>query len=383
MSRQRGHVRKRGASWVVVLSEVDPETGARKRRYHSGYRTKQEAEQARTELLGRMDGATYVPPSSVTLGEYLTEKWLPAVESTLRPATFRTYRLTIEAYVLSRIGRRPLQALSPDMLNALYGKLLTEGGKQGRPLSARTVLSVHRVLRKALQDGLRWGYVARNVADAAMPPKARTHEMRVWDAQELRQFLDHVAEDRLSAMWFVFASTGMRRGEVLGLRWRDVDLDGSQLAIRQTLLAFGGELHFGEPKTKSGRRQIALDSGTVASLRAHRKRQMEERLRAGPAWADSGLVFTDEVGNPLHPDGVTRAFAARAGEAGLPRIRLHDLRHGWATLALKAGVHAKVVSEVLGHSSISLTLDTYSHVLPGMQESAVETVAGLIRGEAR
>lgn len=367
---------------MVIVSETDPETGKRRRRYHSGYRTKKEAEQARTEMLGRMDRGTYVRPMSLTVGQFLTERWLPAIESTVRLSTFRRYETDCRIYLLPRIGKLPLQSLQPDTLNRLYGKLQREGGWGGRSLSARTVRHCHRTIRKALQDALRWGYVTRNVADATNPPgDSDKPEMRVWSAAELRRFLGHVADDRLRVMWLTFASTGMRRGEVLGLRWGDVDLEAGRLAIRQTLLAIRHVLSYSEPKTKRGRRLVSLDPVTWSALRDHRKAQIEERLRAGSAWVDSGLVFTNEIGEPIHPDRVTKLFGRLASQAGLPRIRLHDLRHGWATLAFEAGEHPKAVSEQLGHSTVSLTLDTYTHAIPAMQQEMAERVARLIHGQ--
>ncbi|MGH9053349.1 MAG: Arm DNA-binding domain-containing protein [Acidimicrobiia bacterium] len=171
MSKPRGCVTRRGGSWVVIVSETDPETGKRRRRYHSGYRTKKEAEQARTEMLGRMDRGTYVRPMSLTVGQFLTERWLPAIESTVRLSTFRRYETDCRIYLLPRIGKLPLQSLQPDTLNRLYGKLQREGGWGGRSLSARTVRHCHRTIRKALQDALRWGYVTRNVADATQPSR--------------------------------------------------------------------------------------------------------------------------------------------------------------------------------------------------------------------
>jgi integrase len=182
------------------------------------------------------------------------------------------------------------------------------------------------------------------------------------------------------------ATTGMRRGEVLGLRWSDVDLDAGRLSVRQTLSAprnpdTGQHVPvFGEPKTKQGKRSVPLPAQTVAALRAHRKEQMRERLMAGPGWQDHGLVFCEPDGQPIHPDRFRKRFEHRVQRSGLPPIRFHDLRHTYATLALQAGVHAKVVSEILGHASIGITLDTYSHAVPGLQESAAETVAALVFG---
>jgi integrase len=240
---------------------------------------------------------------------------------------------------------------------------------------------VHVIIRRALADAVRWGRLSRNVADGAAAPKqASKREMHTWTAQELRSFLAHVAEDRLYAAYITAATTGMRRGEVLGVHWRDVDLDTARLAVTQSLIAVGYELSFSEPKTAKSRRLIALDPVTVAALRAHRKAQLEERLRWGAAWQDGDLVFALENGSPVHPDRFSDWFQEHVKAAELPRIRLHDLRHTHATLALQAGVHAKVISERLGHSTISITLDTYSHAIPAMEEEAAAKVARLVFG---
>jgi integrase len=202
--------------------------------------------------------------------------------------------------------------------------------------------------------------------------------MRTWSADELRRFLEHVRADRLYAAWRLAATTGMRRGELLGLRWRDVDLDTARLSIVQTLIEGKEAPRFSEPKTDHGRRSIALDAETVAALREHRKRQVEERLAWGPAYQDHGLVLSREDGSPIWPRTFSRGFGRHAEDAELPTIRLHDLRHTHATLALSAGIHPKVVSERLGHSTVSITLDTYSHAIPAMQEDAAAKVAALI-----
>jgi integrase len=240
------------------------------------------------------------------------------------------------------------------------------------------------VLRKALGDALRWKLVVRNVAADADPPKLRAAgrvELRTWSAPELRAFLKHVAHDRLYAAWLLAANTGMRRGEVLGLRWDDVDLDRARLSVRQTLLSVDYKLEFSTPKTPRGRRSIALDSGTVAALRGHRRLQTEEKLAIGPgAYADQGLVFAGEDGAPIHPVLFSQMFDRHVRDATLPTIRLHDLRHTHATIALQAGVHPKVVSERLGHATVAFTLDTYSHAIPAMQEDAAETIARLVFG---
>jgi integrase len=258
------------------------------------------------------------------------------------------------------------RAIAAAMLNRLYGEL-------GERLAPRTVRGVHTVLRQALSDAVAWQRLPRNPADRAKPPSlASLGEIppRTWSARELDDFLSHVRDDRLYAAWRVGAMTGLRRGELLGLDWDAVDLDAGRLAITRTLIEGKGAPRFSEPKTKRGRRSVALDDGTVEALREHRERQLDERVAWGPAYHDHGLVFCREDGTPLWPRTFSRSFDHHVRAAGLPKIRLHDLRHTHATLALEAGVHPKVVQERLGHATIAITLDTYSHAIPALQEDA-------------
>jgi integrase len=208
--------------------------------------------------------------------------------------------------------------------------------------------------------------------------------MATWTAVELRAFLASVAEDRLRAAWVLIIATGMRRGELLGLRWSDLDLDDARAAVRRSLVSVRNELSFTEPKTKRGRRSIALDSRTVDELRAHRVRQAQERLALGlGSDGPEGLVFTDALGDPIKPDTFSQFFERRVRQLGLPKIRLHDLRHSHASMALAAGVNPKVVSERLGHASVAFTLDTYSHAIPALEEEAAERIAALVGGSQR
>ena len=346
-----------------------------------GFKTKRDAERAFAEFRDQVRTGTYVPRSKGTLGEFLVNEWLPAIIASVRPTTLDHYEQNIRVHVLPTIGSVRLQDVSPAKLNALYAELLTSGRCRGGGLSPKTVRHVHTTLHKALNDAVRWGLLVRNPADQADPPKPRTAEMKVWGPEQLRAFLDFVRDDRLYGAWLLLATTGMRRGEVLGLRWRDVHLDVSRLSVVQSLTVTKYEVAVSEPKTAKGRRSVALDHATVAALHAHRRMQLEERLAWGEAWQDTGYVFTREDGSLIHPHRFTAWFDRLRDAAGLPRIRLHDLRHSYASAALTAGIPAKVVSERLGHANVSITLDTYSHVLPSLQEEAAGVVARLILGE--
>jgi integrase len=367
---------KRGNRYAVRLDLGRGPDGKRIFKYHSGYGTKRAAQQARTELLGALERRSYVAPDKTTVADYLRGQWLPVVQTRLRPGTWVEYRRKAETHLIPAIGQVPLQQLTTAMLNALYQQLLDRG------VGPRTVQYVHATIRKALNDAVRWGLLVRNPAQHAAGPRPRRTELRTWTADELRGFLASVRSDRLYGAWQLAALTGMRRGEVLGLRWADLDLEGGWLSVRQTLVVVDNQPRVSEPKTAQGRRRIALDAETVAALRAHHTAQAAERLAAGPAWQGRGLVFTRPDGTPLHPEYVRRQFDRHIARAGLPRIHLHDLRHTHATLALQVGVHPKVISERLGHATVAMTLDIYSHTVPVLQQNAAATIADLLSGVA-
>ena len=288
-----------------------------------------------------------------------------------------------EIHIIPALGTVPLQRLTAAQLNSLYADLLAGGRCDGKGgLSPRTVAYVHATIRKALAEAVRWQVLTRNVADQATPPRQQPNgDLRTWSAEELRAFLGHVEADRLYAAYVLAATTGLRRGELLGLRWRDLDVAAGRLSVTQTLVSVNYAVSFSTPKTAAGRRSVALDPATVAALRAHRARLLEERLSLGLGTpSPDDVVFAALDGSPLHPGQFSDRFDRLVKTAGVPRIRFHDLRHTHATLALRAGVHPKVVSERLGHSTISVTLDTYSHAIPAMQEEAAAKVAALVFG---
>ncbi|MGI9053946.1 MAG: tyrosine-type recombinase/integrase [Ilumatobacteraceae bacterium] len=335
------------------------------------------AETALGALLSSISQGSVVDRSTTTTEEFLRD-WLASQQHRLRATTLYSYEKAIER-VTRRLGKVPVQALPPLQIEKFYAGLLRDGARRGKPLSAKTVRNSHVVLRKALADAERLGLVFRNAAASARPPTAVRKEFATWSSDDLREFFAGIGSERVFPALVVFATTGMRRGEVLGLRWSDVDLDAGQLAIVQTLTTINGKPTFGATKSSRSRRVVYIDPQTVSILREHRKRQREERLIAGPAWtATPDLVFRDEAGVRLQPDLFTRTFSKLVAASGLTPIRLHDLRHTYATLALKAGVHPKIVSERLGHATVGITLDLYSHVTPAIAREAAGVVADRI-----
>lgn len=372
----RGHVRKRGKTWAVVYDENPGEDGKRRQRWKGGFRLKEDAEAALNEILRDLGRGEYVAPTKLTLGEYLGT-WVDGLTLSKAPLTVATYRRAVRQHVNPTLGHLPLQKLTAADLEKLYAQL-------SDTLAPATVRLVHNVLHKALEGAVRKQLAVRNVAryvdNRPAIPKA---QRRTWTASELRRFLDSTADDRLHAAWVFAATTGVRRGELLGLRWMDLDLEKGRAAIVQTVIPTGGKRwEFSGTKT-GGTRQIALDSSTVAALKAHRDRQLAERAAWGEAYEDFDLVFSRENGEPLDPNRFSETFGYMVKRAKLPSIRLHDLRHGHATLALAAGVHPKIVSERLGHSSVKVTLDRYSHAIPALEETAAELVASLVFSDQR
>lgn len=377
----KGHAAKKGKKWYAVIDEGRADNGRRQQRWHSGFRTRKEAEAAINALLTDLQRGTYVPPAKTTLGDYL-RTWLDAhrVNKPLRDSTYHGYEKNIAKHVVPKLGHLTLHQLTPPRLDAFYAELLRDGRRDGKGgLNPRTVRHIHTMLHGALGAAVRKGQLVTNPADRADAPKATRATTHTWKPAELRAFLESVTDDRLYAAWLLSASTGLRRGELLGLTWRACDLDAGRISITQTILDIGHKVTLSTPKTDKGRRTVALDQATILALREHRKRQMAEISAMGD-WPDHGLVFTREDGAAVHPAWFSRAFAQRVRRAGLPAIRLHDLRHTHATIALEAGVHPKIVSERLGHSTVALTLDVYSHAVPALEQEAAERVAALVSG---
>jgi integrase len=366
----RGHVRKRGSSWTVVYDEGRSDDGKRIQRSKGGFATRREASAFLTDQLKRLGDGSYAQPSKLTLGEFLGE-WQAAVAGTLRPLSRAQYEQVIRLRVVPSLGRVRLQSLSGGHLNGLYAELEQAG------LSVSTRRLTHAVLHRALRDAVRWGKLVRNPADLADPPAPGRTRVTAWTAGELRRFLEHVEEDRLYALWRLAATTGMRRGELGGLTWRCLDLEGGRLSVEQQLVPTRGGVTFGEPKSARSRRKIALDPDTVDALQRYREAQLLERDFAGDAYDDQDLVFADELGGPIHPQRLTEWFRRHRRAAGIPTGSLHVLRHSHATLALTSGVPVHIVAARLGDDPATV-LGTYAHLLPQSDELAAERVAALL-----
>lgn len=380
MSRA-GSVKRVGSTWCFVV-DVGRSANRRRQVRKRGFRTKRDAQAALNDALAHLQHGTFVRPRRVTLGEYL-DGWLAGLETAgRRPTTIAGYRRLLRIHVIPALGDIELQQLTAVHLDELYGRLAAVGSPAGRGrLSKRTIRYVHMVVGKALRDAERKQLVQRNVARLASPPSAssaRSPEMKVWTPDELRAFLNFAAGSHHAPMLRLAAMTGLRRAELCGLRWQDVDLDKSRLAVRQAITTVEHERSLGDVKSTRSRRVVDIDATTVAVLRAQRQRQLEERVRLGPGWRDTGLVFTMPDGIGWHPDVISRAFARLVQQSALPKIRLHDLRHTHATHLLAAGANVRVVSERLGHASVAFTLDVYGHVMPGQQADAAAAVAQLV-----
>ncbi len=374
--RRRGHVRQRpSGSWAAVISYTDPATGKRRRRWIGKCSTKAEAERILTSTLLDLDQGRFTEPRKITVQGFLLGEgtsaspgWMASMKSRVRATTWRSYRSNIEKHILPRIGGLKLQALTPVHLNALYSELLEQG------LSPRTVGYIHAILHRALEEALEAGLLPLNPASRSKPPKAERPNIAVLTVEELEMLLRTAQGTIWETPLTVAVGTGLRRGEILGLRWGDVDLDDGRLRVMNSLVRLDDGPGFAPPKTARGRRSVALPAFVVASLRAQKADQARRRLAVGPAWRDLDLVFDRGDGEPFDPDSFTHAFRKIARQARIPHARLHDLRHAFATMLLGKGVHPAIASSILGHASPGFTMRVYQHVVEGMDVPAADAI---------
>lgn len=385
-----GCVTRRGTMWAYVVElGRDRPNGKRRQKWVGGFASREEAERAlamAVEVNASHRGSDgsyrlWEAPTHSTLTQFF-DRWVEAQALALRPTTIKSYRDCFTWHLKPHLGHLEMRKITAPQIQSLYLELMENGRRYGTGgLSPTTVRYVHRILKKLFSDAIAWGVLPRSPMVAVVAPRVPWKEMQVWPVEEVRRFLRSVKGDDYYAMWVLMVLTGLRRGEVAGLKWTDVDLDTGQILIVRTRVAVGWQVEVSEPKTRRSRRTVVIDEFTIEALRAHHADQARDRLAAGDQWPDMGFVFCREDGYPIHPMEITKNFRLLSEEAGVPPIRLHDLRHTAATLALKAGVHPKIVSERLGHANVAFTLDVYSHMVPGLQEEAARKVEQLVTAE--
>ena len=370
----RGHIEKRGKnSYSIAISlGKDANTGKYKYQWTTVKGTKKETEKRLSELLHQLDNGTFIKPGKTTLAEYL-ERWLKDYAwPNLAPRTAEGYQYIVRSHLIPSLGQVPLTQLKPEHLQRLYSEKLSAGRFDGKGgLSKRSVQYIHVTLHKALKNAVKLGMIGRNPADAVEPPRPQHHEMQTMNESDIHIFLELAKSTPYYALFYLALFTGMRRSELLALRWCDVDLLLCQLSVTRTIHQLhNGDIIFQQTKTDKSRRMVSLSPSTTIVLREHRELHEKMRQSLGLTLTNEDLVFCQIDGKPLLPDSITHAWMKLARRTGMKGIRLHDARHTHASLMLKQGIHPKIVQERLGHSSIQITLDTYSHVSPGLQQAA-------------
>jgi integrase len=370
---REGTIRKRkDGRWEARIGVPD-QFGRTVRRSLYGS-TRGEVQRAVRDLAMRADQGIAWTPSSVTMETFLRDWLNESAKPRLRPRTYEGYEQHVERHLVPALGSLKLQKLTPEHVQRLVNGLATKG------LSPATIRYVRAVLRVALNEAMRYGHVTRNVATLVRLPRATRHECRVLSVDDAKALLEASKSSRLDALYTVGLAVGLRIGEALGLRWEDLDLERKTLRVSQALQRVNRETRFVQPKSDRSRLALPLPDFAVNALRSYRASQNKERLAIGPDWVDQGLVFTTPIGTPLDYSNVRKDFRKVLKEAGLPMMRLHDLRHTCASLLLAQGVNPRVVMATLGHSQISLTLDTYSHVLPSVHKEAAQRMNDVLAG---
>jgi integrase len=394
MAKRRGNsegsiFRLKDGRWCAMVS-LGYRNGKRWRKKYTAPTRSEVQGHVRKAVTSIAEGYT-LDTNHMRMGEFL-EAWLEhSAKNAVGPSTFESYSALVRRYLAPRLARVELAKLTAPHVRQCLNDLLERGGAphkdengemQDTRLSPRTVQYCRAVLRKALNQALRDGLVLRNAAALTDPPKVVHPEISPYTPEQARAFLEAVKGDRLEALFTVAVAVGLRQGEILGLRWEDIDLFGGVLSVRYQLQRIDGKPRLVEPKTKRSRRTIKLPAVAVSALRTHLTKQSEERALAGESWREWGLVFASTIGTPIESCNLNHRFQRLAEFARLPKIRFHDLRHTAATLLLAQGVHPRLVMEILGHSSISLTMNTYSHVIPVMQEEVAAKMNGILTASA-
>lgn len=368
----QGHIRERSPGrWAIILEQRDAATGKRKRKWHSFRGTKRQAQIECARLISEMKGGTYLEPSKITFAQFL-ERWLDHAKSQVSPRTHERYCEIVRKNIVPALGAVFLNKLRPAQISAAYSKALTSGRRDSKGgLAPTTVVYMHRLIKQALGQAVRWELLVRNAADAVDPPKVERGSLTTYDVAQAVKLLEELRGSRLRLPVLLGVMCGLRRGEIVALRWSHIDLAAGKMTVVESAEQTAAGIRYKPPKSGRGR-TVALSAMVITELRQHRLAQAEELLRLGVRQSDETFLYTRQDGEPVQPRSLSQMWSEIT--TTLPRIRFHDLRHAHATHMLAAGVHPKVASERLGHSRVGITLDLYSHVLPGMQEDAAARV---------
>ncbi|MDY7046405.1 site-specific integrase [Virgibacillus sp. M23] len=341
------------------------ESNKYKKKLKRGFKTKKEAENAMIEAMDSINKGTYIEPSKTLYRDFM-DSWLKDKKINVKKSTYSNYQYLVENFILVSLGDIELQKINPREIQTLYNDL-----KENNRLSSENIRKIHTIINDALNKAFKWGMINRNPATLVDAPKVVKKEVEVWNQDEINIFLNVAKDSRYYHAFLLALTTGMRQGEILGLRWKDIDIENETISVVQTLSHKGQELSAGA-KTDSGNRRISIDSNTLSQVLKHRTLQKEEMMVNSPLYnSHNDLVVRTSTGLPLSPRNLLRSFYSIIDKSGIKKIRFHDLRHTHASLLLKQGVNPKIVSERLGHANVRITLDTYSHLLPNLQKETV------------
>lgn len=364
----KGYFRKRGNLWSFTVDVGRKTDGSRNQKTKGGFKTKKEAEQACAELITQLSKGDYLEPSKKTVQEAM-EAWLESIlKSTLRISTFDNYSKAIRKRIIPALGKLKLKDVNPDHIQSFYVSLNREG------LSPEYIRYLHSILKSFFKYQVRLQNITKNVVEIAIPPRIGRKEQKTWTIEEAVRYLEVAKEDNpfYYVVYVLALYTGLRRGEVLSLRWKDCDLKQGKISVCQTLYYSNQQFHFLEPKTSRSNRLVSIPETVVEVLMAHRVEQEKRKKEMGSVYEDYDLIAANEIGRPINPRSLTGHFRRTIQKATVPKIRLHDIRHTHATILLKLGEHVKIVSERLGHSNAAMTMNVYSHVTSDMQKDAAK-----------
>ncbi|MGG4498447.1 tyrosine-type recombinase/integrase [Brevibacillus reuszeri] len=366
------YFRKRNEKWSFTIDIGIDENGKRKQKTLSGFNTKKEAQVACAELVNKVSRGEYIEQTNKTLREFMNEWMDLQIKQTVRISTYENYYRAINKRILPVLGHLKLKEITPAHIQRFYKELVEEG------LTAEYIRYLHSLLKNALRFAVKWQLIAKNMVDLVDPPRINRKEKDTWTMEQSNRLLGEAKNSNPNyyILYFLAVYTGMRRGELLGLQWKDIDFNEGKISVSRTsVVVNGGNYLFHEPKTSSSNRLISIPEIVLNELRRHQLQQRKQKLYVGKAYEDWDLVAATELGKPIHPKSLTDHFHRMIKKADIPKIRFHDLRHTHATLLLKLGEHPKIVSERLGHHNIHMTLNTYSHVMPDMQKATADNFA--------